>query len=78
MGANEADASLAVRAFDSIVVTAEGRSKRGPLRLAAEQGGRVVFLEEVEKSGLSIKEFIQSIETGVANIPSASTPTVRS
>jgi hypothetical protein len=39
---NQADASLGVRSFDSIVLTNEGQESSGPLRLAAEQGGRVV------------------------------------
>jgi hypothetical protein len=34
---NQADASLAVRSFDSIVLTNEGKENSGPLRLAAEQ-----------------------------------------
>lgn len=55
---NQADASVAVRSFDSVVLTAEKKKKRGPLRLAAEQGGRIVYLEDVEQSGMSLKDYI--------------------
>jgi hypothetical protein len=58
---NQADASLAVRSFESIVLTDEVKSKNGPLRLAAEQGGHIVYLADVEKSGLSLKDFVRSL-----------------
>ena len=59
---NQADASLAVRSFESIVLTDEIKTKNGPLRLAAEQGGRVIYLADVEQSGLSLKDFIRSLK----------------
>jgi hypothetical protein len=55
---NQADASLAVRSFDSVVVTGEPKSKKGPLRLASQQGGQIVFLPDVDQSGLSLKDYI--------------------
>jgi hypothetical protein len=55
---NQADASLAVRSFDSIVLTNERKTNSGPLQLAADQGGQVVYLEDVEHSGLSLKDYI--------------------
>ena len=58
LSANQADASLAVRSFDSIVLTNECKEKNGPLRLAAEQGGRVVFLADVELSGLTLRDYV--------------------
>ena len=58
LGNDEADASLAVRSFDSIVLTKERPTKKGPLFLATNQGGRVIYLKNVEKSGLSLKDYI--------------------
>ena len=57
---NQADASLAVRSFDSVILTGELRGKTGPLALAADQGGRIVYLGEVEQSGLSLKDYFES------------------
>jgi hypothetical protein len=62
--ANQADASLAVRSFGSIIVTNESKLKKGPLRLATEQGGQVVYLSDVEQSKLSLKAYIASIVGG--------------
>jgi hypothetical protein len=59
---NQADASLAVRSFDSLVLTNEFKSTRGPLHLASEHGGRVIYIEDVEQSGLSLKEYIASVK----------------
>lgn len=58
---NQADASLAVRSFGSIIVTNESRATNGPLRLAANQGGAVVYLHEAEQSGLSLPAYIAAI-----------------
>ena len=59
---NQADASLAVRSFESVVLTDEVKTKNGPLRLAAEQGGQVVYLADVEQSGLSLTDFMRSLK----------------
>ena len=69
LGRNQGDASLAVRSFDAVVVTAESRSKKGPMQLAWRQGGHVVFLADVELAGVSIRDFIDqkmSLSTGLA------------
>jgi hypothetical protein len=34
LGKSQADASMAVRAFDAVVLTAESRTKKGPMQLA--------------------------------------------
>ena len=62
LGKNQADASLAVRSFNSIVLTDERKGKSGPLCIAVEQGGQVVHLrEEVEPSGLSLRDYLCSL-----------------
>ena len=58
---NQADASVAVRSFDAIVLTDERKRRNSPLRLAASQGGRVVRLQHVEQSGLSLKDYIAQL-----------------
>ena len=70
---NQADASLAVRSFDSIVLTDERKGKSGPLRLASEQGGLIVFLrEEFEPTGLALGAYLamRRERHGVARVPS--------
>lgn len=59
---NEADISLAARSFQSVVLTLD--KKAGPLLDAHQQGGKVVFLNDFDKSGLSLKEFIFSVIGG--------------
>lgn len=60
LGKNEADASLAVKSLSSIVLTNERRGKAGPLKLASDLGGRVVYLEEqVKPSGLTIGKYLE-------------------
>lgn len=58
LGRNQGDASLAVRSFNAVVLTAESRSKKGPMQLAWKQGGHVVFLAEVEGAGVSLRDYI--------------------
>ena len=55
---NEADIALAARSFHSIVLTLD--KKPGPLKNALSQGGKVVFLGEIDTSILSLQEFIFS------------------
>ena len=56
---NEADASLAVRACTGgIVLTAEDKSKSGPLKKAAELGGKIVNLNNFDPKKLSLRDFI--------------------
>jgi hypothetical protein len=59
LGKNQADASLAVRSFSSIILTDERKGKAGPLSIAAEQGGHIVYLrDEVETSRLSLRAYL--------------------
>jgi hypothetical protein len=59
---DQGDASLAVRSFDSIVLTDERKGKAGPLNMVLDQGGRVVFLsDEVGPSGLSLGEYLADL-----------------
>ncbi len=53
---NEADISLAARAFHSVVLSLD--DKPGPIRDASGQGGKVVFLTGFDNSGLSLSDFI--------------------
>jgi hypothetical protein len=53
---NEADISLAARAFHSVILTLD--AKPGPIRDAHRQRGMVVFLTDFKKSGLSLGDFI--------------------
>lgn len=55
---NEADASLGARSFDAIILTNEKKGKAGPLAHAAKQSGRVLYLEDLEGSGLTLKDFV--------------------
>lgn len=56
---NQADASLAARSSDSIILTDEKKNKTGPLHTAFEDGGRVVFLtDDVDPSGLSLGDYL--------------------
>ena len=58
---NQADASLAVRSFHAVVLTGEHRTKPGPLALAANHGGRIAYLDEVERSGLPLADYVQQL-----------------
>lgn len=53
---NEADVSVAVAALSSIVITAD--KKCGPISDVAANGGKVVYIDELRASGLSLREFI--------------------
>lgn len=58
---NQADAAVAVRSFDSVVLTNECKTKNGPIKLAAEQNGKVIYLKDVELSGESLADYISSV-----------------
>lgn len=60
LGENQADASLGVRSFNSIVLTNERRRKNGPLQLAANHGGRLIYLREVKASRLTLTEYVDA------------------
>jgi hypothetical protein len=55
---NEADAAVAAQSFFSIALTCENPQKAGPLRFAAESGGKVLYLADFDKHGRSLKEYI--------------------
>jgi hypothetical protein len=55
---NEADAAVAAQSFSSIALTCENPRKPGPLRFAAEHGGKVLYLPDVDRSGLTVKTYI--------------------
>ncbi len=62
----EADLSLAARSFHSVVLSLD--KKRGPINKAYKQGGKVVFLTDFEKSGLSFREFISAELVHIASV----------
>ena len=62
LSANAADASMAAHATDAIVLTDERPVKRGPLKLVASKGGRIVHLSaQVEPRGLALGAFLASM-----------------
>ena len=58
LGANQADASLGARSFNSFVLTVENPNKSGPLKIAAASGGKIVYLGGLDASGLSLRDYI--------------------
>jgi hypothetical protein len=57
---NEGDAAVAARSFFSIALTCENPKKSGPLRFAAENGGKILYLEGFGRSGLTLKAYIET------------------
>jgi hypothetical protein len=57
---NEGDAAVASKSFSSIAVTCERPGKPGPLRFAAEHGGKVLYLDTFEASGVTLRQFIEN------------------
>jgi hypothetical protein len=55
---NQADAAVAVRSFNSIVLTNEGKGKTGPLKFAKTKNGCVVYLKDFELSGESLADYL--------------------
>lgn len=69
LGRNQADASLAVRAKRAVILTNEGPEKSGPLRTAAQNGGKVVYLNnQVRPSGLSLGQFLADFLAGKIDV----------
>ncbi len=60
---HEADISLAARSFHPVVLTLDKRST--PLKAAHDQGGKVVWLNEFDASGLSLADYIRKAITVV-------------
>lgn len=62
LGKNQADTSLAAKSLNSIVLTNERIGKAGPLKVAADLGGKVVYLSaQVKPSGRTIGDYLQSM-----------------
>jgi hypothetical protein len=57
---NEGDAAVAARSFFSIALTCESPKKSGPLRFATENGGKILYLEGFERSGLTLRAYIKA------------------
>lgn len=57
---NEGDAAVAAQSFSSIALTCGKRNKCGPLRFAAEHGGKVLYLDDFDQSGLTLREYIRT------------------
>lgn len=55
---NEADAAVGAQSFFSIVLTCEKPAKPGPLRFAAEHGGKILYLPGIDQSELTLKAYI--------------------
>jgi hypothetical protein len=55
---NEADAAIGAQSFFSVALTCEKPGKPGPLRFAAEHGGKVLYLPDIDQSGLALKTYI--------------------
>ena len=55
---NEGDAAVAAQSFFSIALTCEKPGKSGPLRFAAEHGGKVLYLAAFDQSGMTLKEYV--------------------
>jgi hypothetical protein len=72
---NEGDAAVAAKSFFSIVLTCELPKTTGPLRFAAEHGGKILYLEGFDRSGLTLKayieDFYQRLETS-SRVPHSS------
>ncbi|QBG90382.1 hypothetical protein [Xanthomonas oryzae] len=64
LSANQADASLAARSFGAFVLTTD--KNKGPLKTASELGGKIVYLTaEVEKSGLTLGQYMASLQQAI-------------
>jgi hypothetical protein len=57
---NEGDAAVAAKSFSSIAITCEAPGKPGPLRFAAEHGGKVLYLDTFDGRGLTLRQFIEN------------------
>lgn len=67
LAGNQADAAVAVRSFDSIVLTNECKTKSGPIKLAAEKKGKVVYLKDFELSGISLADYVSQAASSERN-----------
>ena len=60
LGDNEGDAAVAAKSFFSVVLTCEHTRKTGPLRFAAEHGGKILCLADFDPSKLTLKAYIEA------------------
>jgi hypothetical protein len=58
---NEGDAAVAAQSFFSVVLTCEKPTTVGPLRFAAENGGKVLYLPDFNRNGMSLREYVVSL-----------------
>jgi hypothetical protein len=58
---NEADAAVAAQSFFSIALTCELPNTSGPLRFAAENGGKILYLEGFDRNGLTLKAYVTTV-----------------
>ena len=58
---NEWDAAVAAQSFFSIALTCERPSKSGPLRFAAEHGGKILYLANFDRSGQTLKAYVEAL-----------------
>ncbi len=65
---NEADAAVAAQSFSSIVLTWERRTKPGPLRFASEQGGKVLYLRDLDPNKPNLGASVAALHRASNNI----------
>jgi hypothetical protein len=58
---NEADAAIAAQSFFSIVLTCESRKVNGPLRYAADHGGKILYLDGFDPCKQTLKACIKAL-----------------
>jgi hypothetical protein len=56
---NEADVAQSVASLSSVLITNESNKKKGPILIAAANGGRVLYLSDFESSGLTLADYIE-------------------
>ena len=56
-----ADHSLVLHSVDSMIVTAEKRDKKGPIKLASEFGTPVLYLLEMEREGIALQDLVANV-----------------
>lgn len=61
LGVNQADAAIAVRSFESIILTNEDKNKSGPLRIAKAMNGKVAYLSDFTLTNKSLANWIKQI-----------------
>ncbi|MBB5342048.1 hypothetical protein [Tunturiibacter gelidoferens] len=66
LSGNEGDAAVAAKSFSSIALTCESPEKSGPLRFAAEHGGKILYLADFETSKLTLRRYIERFYEQIA------------